>query len=143
MRKVTVTRRVAARPVDDPPRGRYRRAVGPRILGLGAGLLALALAAWPAKAESARSSDLVVLLDASRELADTVDGETELQIALDAVRDLAARLPAERRFGLVTYGADGGCAGVQTAVPTATVDGDALRAALRGLAPAGGGAAPV
>ncbi|MEM1178042.1 MAG: hypothetical protein AAGM22_06850 [Acidobacteriota bacterium] len=66
--------------------------------------------------------DLIVLLDGSQNLQDPVGDETELQVAVDAVRDLAAGLDADQPLGLVGYGHRGGCQNVETLRPAASME---------------------
>ena len=68
----------------------------PAVLTL---LLPLARATEPAPAAGAT----IIVLDASGSMVERINGETKIDIAKRAVRELVASLPDDTRLGLVVY----------------------------------------
>lgn len=74
-----------------------------RALALGIAFASAALAA-PAATTAPAPGDTMIVLDASGSMWAQIAGKTKMDIARSVLGELVAKLPAEKRVGLVTYG---------------------------------------
>ncbi len=95
-------------------------------------LLALAIAVIACS--PALADDAILVLDASGSMWGKIDGKTKVEIARAVVIDLLAKIPAERRLGLVAYGhrREGDCKDIEVVVAVGT-DRDAIRRAVASM----------
>ena len=97
-----------------------------------------ARAAQPATAPGAGASTLIVL-DASGSMTERIKGETKIEIAKRAVRELVASLPDDARLGLVVYGhrKPDDCNDIELLIPPLRLDRAAFLAAVNAIKPKG------
>lgn len=74
---------------------------------------------------SAAPQNLVLILDASGSMWGRLGSETKIESARRVVRDLAGKLPADSKLGLVAYGhrRKGDCSDIETLAPAGSADG--------------------
>ena len=96
-------------------------------------------AAAPAAAAPAGSTATIIVLDASGSMRERIKGETKIDIAKRAVRELVGGLPADARLGLVVYGhrSLNDCDDIELLIPPGPVDQAAFAAAVAGIKPRG------
>jgi Ca-activated chloride channel family protein len=97
-----------------------------------------ARAAQPTTAPGAGASTLIVL-DASGSMTERIKGETKIDIAKRAVRELVASLPDDARLGLVVYGhrKPDDCNDIELLIPPLRLDRVAFVAAVNAVKPKG------
>ena len=108
-------------------------------------LTASALAAprlvWtaPVATAPAAAASTLIVLDASGSMAERIKGETKMEIAKRAVRELVASLPDGARLGLVVYGhrKPTDCDDIELLIPPAKLDRAAFVAAVDAIKPKG------
>jgi Ca-activated chloride channel family protein len=102
------------------------------------------LAPWCAKADQpapapAAGASTLIVLDASGSMTERIKGETKIDIAKRAVRDLVASLPDNARLGLVLYGhrKPDDCNDIELLIPPLRLDRAAFVAAVNAVKPKG------
>jgi len=105
-------------------------------------LLALALALPHLAAETPAAASTVIVLDASGSMRERIKGESKMDIAKRAVRELVGSLTADARLGLVVYGhrSLNDCDDIELLIPPGRLDQAAFVAAVekikaRGMTP--------
>ena len=95
-------------------------------------------AAQTASVPNAGAPTLIVL-DASSSMRDRIKGETKIDIAKRAVRELVTSLPDDARLGLVVYShrKPGDCKDIELLIPPARLDRAAFIAAVNAIQPKG------
>jgi Ca-activated chloride channel family protein len=93
----------------------------------------------PAAAGPAASTPTIIILDASGSMRERIKGETKIEIAKRAVRELVGALPADARLGLVVYGhrSLNDCDDIELLIPPGPVDQAVFVAAVEGIKPRG------
>jgi Ca-activated chloride channel family protein len=85
------------------------------------------------------SGATIIVLDASGSMRERIKGETKMDIAKRAVRELVESLPAETNLGLVVYShrKANDCADIELMIPPAKVDKQAFIRAVTAIQPKG------
>ena len=105
--------------------------------------LALALSsgspAVRAANEPGGTASTLIVLDASGSMTERIKGETKMDIAKRAVRELVQSLPDDARLGLVVYGhrRQNDCDDIELLIPPARLDRVAFVAAVNAIQPKG------
>ena len=112
------------------------------------GCIALTVAMMPTlawSAESSTSSDssaasnAIIVLDASGSMWGTVRGETKIDVARRAIRQLVRELPKNTQLGLVAYGhrRKGDCADIELLIPLQKLDAEKFMGKVDSIMPKG------
>jgi Ca-activated chloride channel family protein len=90
-------------------------------------------------ASVAGAAPTIIVLDASGSMHERIKGETKIDIAKRAVRELVASLPDDARLGLVVYSHrhPGDCKDIELLIPPARLDRAAFIAAVNAIQPKG------
>jgi Ca-activated chloride channel family protein len=102
------------------------------------------IAPWYARAAQTTTAPVtgastLIVLDASGSMAERIEGETKMDIAKRAVRELVASLPDDARLGLVVYGhrKPVDCNDIELLIPPARLNRAAFIAAVNAIKPKG------
>jgi len=100
---------------------------------------ALVLPGIAPAAPTASAPATLIVLDASGSMRERIKGETKMEIAKRAVRELVASLPDEARLGLVVYShrTRNDCDDIELMIPPAKLDRAAFTAAVNKIQPKG------
>ena len=83
--------------------------------------------------------NVMLVLDASGSMWGQIDGKAKIEIAREAVDQLAVNWKPENRLGLVAYGhrRKGDCGDIETLIPVGAADPKAVIAAVEAITPKG------
>lgn len=92
-----------------------------------------------ANAQSATSSNVLFILDASGSMWQKLEGEFKISTAKTVLQKLVDGLPSDTRAGLIAYGHNrkSDCKDIETLLPISTLDKKAFAEKLSGLNPQG------